>query len=107
MKPAVQNPRAGVESTPPTPIPPIPESRHLASPEQMTELSRLLGVNLTSIDDVVSRCRHISVINIEGEDIHFEPGLIHRLKSRCPSNVDFGSWLRARVKDWAHAYVGW
>jgi hypothetical protein len=75
--------------------------------EQMAELSRLLGSNLESTDDLISRCKHISIVNVEGEPIHFESGLLSRLKSRCPTSVEFGPWLRERIIQWAHGYCGW
>lgn len=80
---------------------------YMLTQEQMWELSRLLGINLKNGDDLVQQCRRVSTINIEGTPITLEPGLLTRLKSRCPSNVAFDDWLRSRVKEWAHAYVGW
>lgn len=77
------------------------------SQEQVIELSFLVGKNISSPEDLLSQCRKLTNMSIEGEAVHFEPGLITRLRSRCPTNVDFGKWLSQRVVEWAHGYCGW
>lgn len=73
----------------------------------LVELSGYLGRNIDSKAELLYACSRVATVNVQGEEVTLEPMLLTRLKSRCPTSVDFAPWLGKLIKDWAHAYVGW
>jgi hypothetical protein len=73
----------------------------------LAEFSRILGKNIRGPADLLEQCKKLSTIRTEGVEIVFEPGVLQRLKSRCPTGVPFSAFLCKQVNDWAHAFVGW
>ena len=75
----------------------------------VAELSQLLGRNIADVDDLLLAARNVSTLSvdgIEGGDITLDSYLLNRLKSRCPTNVDFGGFVRDRVKELLAGFAG-
>lgn len=76
---------------------------------QLSELSQLLGRNIADADDLLLAARNMTTLSIdglEGGDITLDSYLLNRLRSRCPTNVDFGGFVRDRVKELLAGYCG-
>ncbi len=69
-------------------------------------LSRLLGANLFTGQEVIDNIRRSVQLSIDGESITLEPGLRQRLQSRSEGK-EFGPALRQIVLSLLHGYVGW
>lgn len=76
-------------------------------PSDIQAINPYLGLNVTCREDLIERIKMLTTLRIENTDVIFEPALLQRLKSRCLKKGDFPVWLAERVKEWAHAYVGW
>lgn len=74
--------------------------------EDWNRLSSALGVNLKDTTDLCTHVEAMSHIRVEGVDIRLEPGLLHRLRSRC-IRKDFNVFLSETVLTQLHAWVGW
>lgn len=73
----------------------------------LAELSSILGNNIRTPMELIEQCRKLTTVKTEGVEIALEPGLLQRLKSRCPKGVTFNVFLSDQVKRWAHSFVGW
>lgn len=76
---------------------------------ELGQLSMLLGRNIKDSDDLLLAARNMTTLSInglEGGDIVLDSYLLNRLKSRCASNVDFGGFVRDRIKELLAGYAG-
>lgn len=77
---------------------------------QRRELDMLMGINLTSADQVVDRVRRALSIKIhDGKNPHtisLKPGLVNRLRSRC-FEKSFPAFLKRTVLEGLESFVGW
>lgn len=74
---------------------------------EVDQLSRYLGVNVRNEQDLINAVKSVTTMRIVGAEVTFEPRLLQRLQSRCLDKGNFPRWLRERVIEWAHGYVGW
>ena len=68
--------------------------------DDIAELSRYLGRNISSSIDLVSAARNVSTLRIKGMEsapITHDPYLLSRLKSRCHPTTDFPQFVRETV----------
>jgi len=70
------------------------------------ELSRILGVNVTSVDDLLRSTRRLTQIKVGGVELTLEPGLIERLYSRS-GGQDFTTFLNETIKSLLAGFCGW
>lgn len=85
--------------------PPTPHGHYIAQ-EDWNRLSSALGVNLKDTTDLCTHVEAMSHIRVEGVDIRLEPGLLHRLRSRCVRR-EFNEFLNETVLRLLHGEVGW
>jgi hypothetical protein len=84
----------------PKPAPPF-----TLSDDQLKELSKALGLNITSSAGLVSRVKSMTSLNLDGLEITLEPALLQRLKSRCVRQ-DFREFVSNEITRQLRAYVG-
>ncbi len=104
----MSKPTAVQRSTPPSPTPhiPPPPLEFLLSTEQIHKLESFLGTHLKDETDLLDAVEAMTNISVEGVKIRIEPGLLHRLRSRCIRR-EFDDFLRETVVQQLHSFVGW
>lgn len=75
--------------------------------EQVHQLSKLVGLNVTTPEALIDRVRMMSQISVNGVPVTLEPGLITRLRSRCLDKSRFPEYVAGEVKRLLHGAVGW
>jgi len=76
------------------------------SDEQRAEIEKLLGRNLYRPKDLVDAVKRLGLVRVENVQVHFEPVLMERLKSRHFSDLPFDAWLTQQVIQWAEQFAG-
>jgi hypothetical protein len=76
------------------------------SPDDLRTLSSSLSVNIRTKADLMQAVKRASTVNVQGQSITIEAGLLQRIKSRCLHN-DFPRFLEATIKQQLHTFVGW
>lgn len=84
---------------------PKPKSLFLDD-DQLKDLSRSLGLNINSPEQLVSRVKSMSSFDLDGMEISLEPALLQRLKSRCVGRQDFKEFVSAEITRQLRAFVG-
>jgi hypothetical protein len=77
------------------------------SQEDLSRLDRTLGKNIKTSEDLIQACERLTTCNVEGAAVTLEPGLLTRLKSRCPRGVAFPEFIGKEIIRGLHAFVGW
>jgi hypothetical protein len=85
---------------------PLKIGEMVLSKSHLAQLSVLLGRNIATAEELVAAAKNVTTLSVDGTDITLDSYLLNRLKSRCPSNVDFGGFLRDRVKELLASYAG-
>jgi len=70
------------------------------------QLSKILGRNILTADDLISACERLTTCNVEGTEVCIEPGLLIRLKSRA-MRQPFSEYLTKTITRLLHGEVGW
>ena len=86
--------------------PPIRKCEMELTPEQVLELSVLLGRNVNDRRDLIKAVRNLSTISVDGLALTLEPYLLNRLKSRCHPTEEWGVFLRRVIVEQLNAYAG-
>ncbi len=74
--------------------------------DDLNAMSKALGQPVNTAQELVRSVQAMSTIRVHNVEVVLEPGLLHRLKSRCLV-PNFSVWLRDEVLRWAHNEVGW
>lgn len=75
--------------------------------EDLSAISAALGLNIRTREDLLKAAKNVTSIRVEGVDITLSPGLLHRLESRCYEKHKWAEFIKTRVLDGLHTYVGW
>lgn len=75
--------------------------------EDIHRLSKALGYNITTRQDLHTHVERLTTISVDGLAITLEPGLLTRLKYSCAGRQPFGEFLTAMIKRQLHNVVGW
>ena len=74
--------------------------------EEVNELSRIIGYNFRTPQDLIEKVRFLTTISVDGVEIRLDPGLLTRLKSRAVRQT-LGQYIQTEVKRLLHGAVGW
>lgn len=85
--------------------PPATPGSLFLSREQMHEISHLLGLNILSPDQLVSRVKTMSTITVAGAEITLSPAILHRLKTRA-GRISVDEYLKIEVPRLLKGAVG-
>ena len=75
------------------------------SVDDVHQLNSALGINLQSREQLVSRVKSMTSLNLDGLEVTLEPSLLQRLKSRCVRQ-DFREFVSNEITRQLRAYVG-
>lgn len=75
--------------------------------EDMLDIGRMLHRNISDKDSLLAAISALNSVNVEGQTVRLEPGLLTRLKSRCLDKGRFGPWLAETIVKQLHDYAGW
>ncbi len=84
----------------------IPTGALYLHPKDVHHLSRLLGQNILTVDELFKHCQRLTTIRVGGVDLTLEPGLIERLYSRAAGR-NFTEFLNETVKSLLCGYTGY
>lgn len=75
--------------------------------EDIHRLSRALGYNILTPQDLHARVERLTTVSVDGLAITLEPGLLTRLKYSSGGKEPFGEFLERVIKRQLHNFVGW
>lgn len=78
----------------------------ILSPDDVIDISKSLGKNIQSAEDLKERCAQVTTLRVDGVEVTLEPRLLMRLKSRC-IHRDFKDFLKEVVVKQLHDYAGY
>ena len=91
----------------PNVIPPQPKPRgFMMEPSDLRDISKLMGVNIATKQDLFIYAELLTTCSVEGTDIRLEPKLQQRLRSRCYGSKPFPEFIREVVLKALTDYAG-
>ncbi len=83
----------------------IPQGSMLLRNTDIHAISKVLGQNILTVDDLVRCCTRLTTIKVGSVDVTLEPGLIERLYSRT-GGMDFTEFLNQTVRSLLCGFTG-
>jgi hypothetical protein len=68
----------------------------ILSQDQINNLSKLVGKNILTYEDLYDRIKILTTISVAGREITLSPALLHRLKSRAVRQ-ELGEYLEQEI----------
>ncbi len=85
---------------------PLPAGALYLHAKDVHHLSKILGQNILSVDELFKHCQRLTTIRVGGVDLTLEPGLIERLYSRAAGR-NFTEFLNETVKSLLCGFTGY